>query len=170
MKKGFSTLFVIAIIIVVVVCLVGFFVYKYFAAQKNNTAPVYQSREVVGGDCAYFYIDGNCTITSIIQTSESISQKSSAGYEGFDVEFTFSPASSSAIPKNLNGILISQKPLHSLQLVNSWYPGALYLKKYNIKNNSIFNCQELVITKGTCTPIIFEFSKIDLTDYFETKS
>jgi len=133
--------------------------------DKSSNQPV---SEIIGGACSYYVINGSCEIFSIAKTSESIQQKSSTGYEGYDVEFVFTSESSSALPENINKILSAQKSPHPLQLTNSWYPGPLYLAKYNIKENNIFDCQALVIAKGTCSPVIFKFSKINLSDYFES--
>ena len=199
-QKGISTLVGIVIIIVAGIILFGgVFAYQYFAMQKQqnqnqqqqtvnqqtNAPPEPEQNnngqnndkssnqpipEIVGGACSYYVIDGSCKIVSIVKTAESIQQKSATGYEGFDVKFTFTAKSSMAIPEDTEKILISQKSPYPLQLTNSWYPGPLFLAKYNIKENNIFDCQALIIAEGTCSPVIFKFSKINLSDYFETKN
>jgi len=167
-QKGASTLAGIMIIVAAAVVIFGGgFVYQYFAIQKsvnqqsqnnnqNNNSPNQSPPEIVGGACSYYVVDGSCKIVSITKTPESKQQKSETGYEGFDVKFTFASEPSGT--------------LYTLRLTNSWYPGPLYLAKYNIKENNIFDCQQLLISKGTCSPVVFEFSKIDLSDYFETKN
>ncbi|MHC1632007.1 MAG: ABC transporter substrate-binding protein [Methanotrichaceae archaeon] len=55
-----------------------------------------------------------------------------------------------------------------LQLCNSWYPGPRFLEKYNITEGAIFGCTLSLITKGTCSPIVFKFDEIDNCDYFES--
>lgn len=138
--------------------------------SRNNKSSNQPMPEIIGGACSYFAIDGSCKIVSVIKTLESEQQKLTTGYEGFDVEFAFTPKSSTVITEDMQRILTSQRSPHSLRLTNFWYPGPLYLVKYNIKENNIFDCHALIISKGTCSPVIFEFSKIDLSDYFETKS
>ena len=53
-------------------------------------------------------------------------------------------------------------------LTNSWYPGPEFIEKYGIEVDKQFDCSLQLITKGTCTPVIFEFRQIDAADYFET--
>ena len=125
--------------------------------EQNNNQPISQ---IVGGACSYYVIDGSCKIVSVAQTPESKQQESSIGYGGFDVEFVFTTKSSLAIPDVAKSILASSKSPHLLLLTNSWYLGPLYLAKYNIKENSIFDCHALVISKGTCSPVVFKFSNV----------
>jgi len=139
-------------------------------SQNNNRSSNQPASETIGGGCSYHTIAGSCKIASIVKTPESKQQESVTGYEGFDVEFTFAPNSSIVIPQDIKNILTPHESQYPLRLINSWYPGSLYLVKYNIKENNVFDCQALVITKGTCLPIVFKFSKINLSDYFETKS
>ena len=40
-----------------------------------------------------------------------------------------------------------------------------FLNKYRIEPGRVFDCVLKVITRGTCTPTLFEFSGIDLGDY-----
>ena len=198
-KKRVSTLGGIAIIIIVsIVVFGGVFAYQNFATQIVNNLPQIQNISqngnqgnnqnsnqnnngsvnppsqppalIVGGACSYYSINGICKIVSISKTSESIQQKFTTGYEGFDIRFSFIPDSSIIIPESAIKILASQKSPYPLRLTNSWYPGALYLSKYNINENSMFECQELVISKGVCSPLSFKFTKIDQSDYFETKN
>ena len=56
-----------------------------------------------------------------------------------------------------------------LTLANSWYPGPKFLRKYGIEVDRSFDCYLKVITKGTCTPILFDFPAINLSDYFESR-
>ncbi len=177
-KKSVSTLVGIIIIIAVVfVFFGGVLAYQNYAKQTINNLPQIANNNppsqppvIVGGACSYYSISGRCKIVSIAKTQESIQQKSTTGYEGFDVKFSFIPDSSIIIPESAKKILASQKSPYSLRLTNSWYPGQLYLNKYSIKENSIFGCQEMVISKGTCTPLSFKFSNVNLSDYFEVKN
>jgi hypothetical protein len=140
------------------------------AGEGNDTgkAPL-----VVGGQCAYDEYRGTCRICSILKTNESAKQEQvigGTGYAGFEVKYEFVPAE--LLPANVsqwvNESVISCNNL--FQLCNSWYPGPKFLKKYNITEGSVFDCNLSVITSGTCTPMIIEFKDIDRCDYFESQA
>lgn len=58
---------------------------------------------------------------------------------------------------------------HQLRLKNSWYPGPRFIKKYAIAPGKSFACTLRIITRGTCTPILFDLPKIDTADYSEIR-
>lgn len=41
------------------------------------------------------------------------------------------------------------------------YPDSAFLKKHGIEAGRFFNCSMKVITRGTCTPVLFDFPGID---------
>ncbi len=128
------------------------------AAKNNNT------NAMIGGPCTYASYEGNCKITSIQKTPASTQQadiKGGPNYEGYEIKFKFIP--SQKIP---HADYITQREF-LLTLQNSWYPGERFLEKYNINVGSVFECQAKIITKGTCTPVMFSFKSINTTDYFE---
>ena len=119
--------------------------------------------KIGGGPCDYKEYKGKATIFSIRK------KKAAKGYggksiDGYDVKFSFVPFGEI---KESHGKV--EGKLYSLKLTNSWYPGSKFLEKYNIKEGKIFDCTIKVITKGTCTPILFDFPEITLSDYFEFK-
>jgi len=122
----------------------------------------------VGGPCAYDRYPGAATITRIEKTAVSKRQvkvKGGPGYEGYEVWFRFKTdkkVTQSWARKAL------QKD-HLFQLMNSWYVGEKYIEKYGFKTGKVFKCTMMVITRGTCSPIVFRFDKLDRTDYFETR-
>lgn len=121
----------------------------------------------LGGPCEYTSYQGACTITSIEGTAVSEQQKGITGgprYEGFEILYHFEGRDS--IPQRWQE-LVSRE--HTLQLANSWYPGPKFIERYEIEVGKKFDCTVLLITKGTCTPVIFKFENIDQTDYFETE-
>jgi len=192
-QRGFFTLGVI-IAIAVVAIISGGTAYYFIAPKTNIRTPVNNNYvepvqtittnnivsnnqtvnntvgQIVGGACSYYSIPGKCKITSVAKTEESKQQSSSIGYEGYSVKFSFTVNSSTEVPSSASKLLASVKFPRSLQLANSWYFGPLYLEKYGIKTDSVFDCQALAIYKGTCTPVSFKFSGIDLADYFEVKN
>jgi len=116
-----------------------------------------------GGPCEYDDYQGKATILTIRK------KKMPKGYGGpshdsYDVKFNFSP---SMKIKQAHGKV--EGKIYSLKLTNSWYPGPKFLLKYNIKEGKTFNCILKVITKGTCTPTLFDFPDVNLNDYFESR-
>ena len=123
---------------------------------------------LVGGACSYDKIKGNCIITRIAKTEDSINQAKivgGPGYEGYDIKYSFLAENEEDLGDKVN--LIRKE--NSLRLGNSWYPGEGFISKYKISEQAEFTCELDLITKGTCTPTIYKFNDIDTVDYFETK-
>jgi hypothetical protein len=120
----------------------------------------------VGGACAYADFPGTAVIVSVTPHPASATNAPAAGAQtpppGYDVVFTFAPDAP-----------IAGEPLyqpgrsHTLTLVNGTAPGPKFLQKYGIAPGKTFACRLRLIRKGTCTPVLFAFPDIDLTDYFE---
>jgi hypothetical protein len=111
-----------------------------------------------GGPCAYKKYRGRAKIISIKPKHEN----SGYSHEIFEVKFAFTPDRKVDEP-----FAQTDGKQFELQLTNSWYPGPRFLKKYGIEVGKEFDCYMKVITRGTCTPVIFEFPSIKLDDYFE---
>ncbi|QBR71016.1 hypothetical protein CU048_06675 [Beijerinckiaceae bacterium] len=130
------------------------------------SAPLIDARGQVGGGCIYDSYPGTCTTVAVSKTKASIGQKTMAGgpgYEGLDVKFSYAgeAPSDKALVRQALGMQ------HDLRLANSWYPGPRFLAKYEIAPGKKFGCALKVIRTGSCTPTVFQFSTIDLTDYSE---
>lgn len=128
---------------------------------------------LLGGPCTYDEYMGECKICSIIETNESADQENATGgpgYAGFEVRFQFSPLQQlpKAVSDSATQFLNGCKNL--LSLYNGWYPGPMFLKKYNVSEGKEFNCSMNVERSGTCTPVIIEFKEIDRRDYFESSA
>ncbi|MDO8521605.1 MAG: hypothetical protein Q7S52_05815 [bacterium] len=164
-NKGFTTVAMILIILGVAV-VVGM---VYYAGKNNSQTISDNATPVLGGGCSYEEMKGECRIISIAKTQNSLDQKNSSGYEGFEVKFSFIPPTGSQNNINVNGFdlndFMTKKSL--LQLANSWYPGPQYLQKYNITEDAVFACTLKVESKGTCAPVVVDFDEVDTTDYFE---
>lgn len=131
----------------------------------NGAPPADRLR--AGGPCEYHDYAGTATIVRVEQTETSRRQAKNvggAGYEGYEVWFRFEPASE--IGEEWARPAAGKE--HRLSLMNSWYPGPRYLQKYGIKPGLKCSCVLKAITKGTCTPIIFDFPEIKRDDYFES--
>ncbi len=114
-----------------------------------------------GGKCLYQSYPGVATITHLHQLNKIVSP---LPYYGFEIKFRFIPAKH--IPEKYSPYVEKE---HDLTLLNSWKPGPRFIEKYGIYAEKKFNCIMKIQEQGTCTPILFEFQKIDKGDYFETK-
>ena len=124
----------------------------------------------VGGPCAYADFPGTAVIVSVTPHPASPANAPAAGAQmpppgsGYDVVFTFTPDA-----PILGEPLYQPGRSHTLTLVNGTAPGPKFLQKYGIAPGKTFACRLRLIRKGTCTPMLFAFPDIDLTDYFEQK-
>jgi len=123
--------------------------------KKDSTS------RVVGGPCEYKEYKGTARIISI---RHKTMPKTHGGfsYEPYEVKFSFHP--DERIEESFAQV---EGREYTLMLNNSWYPGPKFLHKYGIEVGAYFDCGLNVITKGSCTPIIFDFPDINLSDYFE---
>jgi len=124
-----------------------------FACSTNTP-----QKPSAGGPCEYKKYPGHAKIVSII----SKGQPHNYSHEIFEVKFSFDPDQ-----KATERFAHTEGREFVLLLNNSEYPGPKFLEKYDIQVGKIFECHVKVITKGTCTPILFEFPTIKLDDYFE---
>ncbi len=115
---------------------------------------------LVGGRCEYRSYEGKARIVSIKKNPSA-----DLSTQGYEVKFVF--VSDSPVEEPFARVEGTE---FLLLLTNSSYPGPKFLKKYGIKNGKVFACILKVITKGTCTPVLFEFPSIRLDDYFEYRN
>ncbi|MEE4353779.1 MAG: hypothetical protein V2J25_13020 [Desulfatiglans sp.] len=123
---------------------------------------------VDGGSCTYVSYDGNAQIVRVKQSQASLAQAKvlgGPGYGGYEVWFRFVPGPdvSSEQIKDYT----SREYLFTLS--NSWYVGPRYLKKYRIEAGRKYPCLLKLLKKGTCSPLVFEFKDINMSDYFESR-
>jgi hypothetical protein len=116
-----------------------------------------------GGPCEYKIYEGTAHIISV-RKKETPKGYGGPSYESYEVMFVFSTDEEI---QELHGKTEGKK--YSMQLTNSWYLGPKFLEKYGIEEGKVFDCRLKVILKGTCTPVVFHFPDIDLSDYFETR-
>ena len=116
-----------------------------------------------GGPCEYKVYEGTARITSI-RKKEMPQGYPGPSHESYEVRFSFQ--SNKRIQEPYAQVEAVE---HTLKLTNSWYPGPEFLARYGIEEGGSFECRLRVITKGTCTPLLFDFPEIDLSDYFESR-
>ena len=119
-------------------------------------------KPVFGGQCEYKKYSGKAKIISIRKKGPN--NYGGPSYENYEVKFSFH---TDEIIKERHGQVEGKEYL--LLLDNSFYPGPRFLKKYGIEVGKYFDCYLKVITRGTCTPVLFDFPTIDLSDYFENQ-
>lgn len=137
------------------------------ACRAERAGGRQERRARLGGPCDYAEYPGEAAIVSVEQTERSREQKQAAGgpgYEGYEIRFRFTPAST-VEPEWARR---AAERDHIFQLANSWYPGPRYLEKYGITEGKRYSCTLQVITRGTCTPILFDIAGLPRDDYFES--
>ena len=149
-----------------IVLLAMIFVIVHCSGAMRNMDSAAESRtpRVVGGPCTYKQYKGKATIVSVCrkETPENHGRRS---YQAYEVKFVFFSEESIM---EAHGRVEGRH--YTMMLKNSSYPGPKFLEKYGIEKGRELGCFLKVITRGTCTPIIFEFPTVDLGDYFEQKS
>jgi hypothetical protein len=141
-------------------------IFKGLACNKSENMSA--DAQKTGGECSYDSYPGIATITRIGKTDASRTQatmKGGPGYEGYEIWFLFK--TDQEIKKVWARKGIEKERL--FLLANSWYPGQRYIEKYHIAPGKNYPCTLQVISKGTCTPIIFKFAEPVMNDYFEAQ-
>jgi hypothetical protein len=121
----------------------------------------HDERHVVGGPCHYKSYPGQATILSVQKREGPARGNGRVGKE-YEVKFSFTPADDI----EEDWVRVEGKG-YLLMLTNSRHPGPAFLKRYGIEPGKRFECDLKVITRGTCTPVLFDFPTIDLSDFFE---
>lgn len=132
------------------------------------SADAESSEPLVGGGCEYTSHKGIATIVRVEQTAASKAQATvagGAGYAGYEVWFTFQTDSRF----DQGWVTKALAKEHLLTMDNSWYVGEGFMEEYGIAPNARLACTVRVMTKGTCTPLIFAFDEVDTGDYFESQ-
>jgi hypothetical protein len=109
----------------------------------------------MGGPCEYNHYQGKARITSIKELPEP-----NQGREKFEVKFIFLPEEE--IKESFARV---EGREFLLLLANSTYPDGRFLDRYQVKPGRVFDCILKVIRKGTCTPMMFDFPGINLSEY-----
>ncbi len=141
----------------VIVIITGCADQNFAMAEKQDGN---RATKVVGGPCEYRVYQGYARITSIQKHAHKQVGHGGVPYECYEVRFTFHPERKIEEP-----FARVEGREFTLLLTNGWYPGLGFLQKYAIEPGEVFDCDLHVITKGACTPVIFEFPAIDLSDY-----
>ena len=109
---------------------------------------------VVGGPCAYKDIPGWARIVSI-QTAPP--KAHNCPNDPVEVRFDFIPADPSLEAKQAEDL--------TLTVGGGMNPARSYVAAKGIVKGKTYRCVRREITKGTCTPVLYTFPKIDLSDF-----
>ena len=118
------------------------------------------AQQRVGGRCRYDVFPGKAVIVSV--APDNAEARAATPYQPLAVTFAFTPATP-----------ITGEPLYrpgvqqQLILVNGMPPGPRFAAKYGLAAGRELPCELHIIRQGTCTPTLYRFPGIDLTDSFE---
>jgi len=104
---------------------------------------------LVGGPCEYRSYPGQAEIVSVAPWAAP----ASAAGERFDVKFRFIPEGPVEEPLGKAAL----QRTFSLLPDREMPPDRAFIEKYDIRPGKRLGCTLKVITRGTCTPILFDF-------------
>jgi len=105
------------------------------------------SPQRVGGPCTYKQYSGKAEIISVTSRENFPGE--------YEIKFSFHPKKS--VKEEFARVEGRQ---WSLVQKDSSYPDEKFLAQYGIKTGKRLPCLMKVITKGTCTPVLFDFPTI----------
>ncbi len=114
---------------------------------------------MVGGACQYKSYPGTAKVLAFEKIPAKKAVEKGGGDE-YDVRFIFYPETTP-----IEKFAQVEGKTHRLVLMNGSLPKEGFLKKYGISPGKTLPCHLDVIVKGTCTPVVFQFPTVDLTDY-----
>lgn len=124
---------------ILIICLIPLFACN--AADPTSTRPL------VGGACEYKKYKGEAEIVSVIKRPGALQE--------YEIKFAFHPQEiireEFARPEGKTWTLVRK---------DSSYPKKDFLTQYDIKKGKRLPCYLKAITRGTCTPVLFEFPTI----------
>ncbi len=123
----------------------------YAGSACNN------KKDIVGGRCEYKEIKGTAAITSIVKADSGDNNSQ------VTVFFDFVPDDPDAV-NNYRFHNVPDKD-QELRVGGGVNPAKSYMDLKGITAGSSYKCKRMEITKGTCTPVIFDFYEIDFSDY-----
>lgn len=114
--------------------------------------------KMTGGPCHYREYQGTAVIMSV-EKQGTAKDCSGISHELCEVKFSFFPR------ETIKESYVQVKGRkYELKLDNSSNPWQGFIEKYAIKVGRSFDCTLKVITRGTCTPLLFDFPSIDLKE------
>ncbi len=115
----------------------------------SMTGPETKPGPLVGGPCEYRSYPGQAEIVSVAP----MEAPASAAGERFDVKFRFIP--DQTVDESLGRAAL--KRTYSLLPDREMPPDRAFIEQFDIRPGKRLVCTLKVITRGTCTPILFDF-------------
>lgn len=112
---------------------------------------------LVGGPCAYASFPGKADIIAVAQTPKPTGPKKT-----FSVTFTFTPQTPLS-----DEPLFRPEAVHTLTLTGGALPGEEFVRTHHLAPGRVLRSVLRIIRQGTCTPVLFDFPDIDLTNHGE---
>lgn len=120
-----------------------------------------RKRTVVGGPCTYRSYPGEADIISMERMpAQQKGDTAESGKARYEVKFRFH--TKETISESYAQV---EGKTFQLMLTNGSHPSRAFLEKYELETGKTYPCHLKVITKGTCTPMMFDFPTIDCSDY-----
>jgi hypothetical protein len=113
-----------------------------------NSEDERKERPRAGGPCEYHRYEGSAEITSLRKTVDPYKKN----VESYEVKFRFIPASE--IKESFARVTNRE---FLLEIGQSSYLSPEFVKQHDVQVGRTFRGYLLVITRGTCTPVQFEF-------------
>ena len=108
---------------------------------------------MVGGFCAYNQFKGQARIESV-----SLKLVPGSHVQGLcEIYFIFQSDDEIPVPWQH----VTEKP-QLLTMKNGSYPSVDFVNRYNIKPGDKYDCVLNIISKGACTPIIFDIPDLNI--------
>ena len=123
--------------------------------ETSEPASEAQTQPKVGGACDYQSYPGLAEILSLVK-AEPQEAAGEAGVERFEIRFSFRPDG----PIEQEWVELAGKTF-LLTLPGTQLPDQEFLGKHGIMVGEMIPCLLDVITKGTCTPLIFTWPSDD---------
>ena len=124
------------------------FLFAMIEKPSSHAEDPKQEAPRAGGPCEYHRYEGLAEVTSLRQTVDPYSQ----GKESWEVKFRFIP--NQEIKESFAQVAGRE---FLLEIGQSPYLSREFIERQGVQIGRTFNGYLLAITRGTCTPVLFEF-------------
>lgn len=115
---------------------------------------------IVGGACSYTETPGEATVVSL---NNATAGQNDCNNDPVEVVFNFTPSD----PLKANAA--TDKNVH-LTVGDGKNPSRSYIASKGFAVGATLKCSRKTIISGTCTPIVFDFPDLDLSDSANSKT
>jgi len=130
------------------ICFLSIFLFLSCSSSSKNSGPI-------GGPCSYTSTTGTATIVSLNSASTN---SNNCNNNPVEVIFDFTPSK----PSDVNTATDTNRVL---TVGDGKNPSLNYVLSKGLAVGSTHPCMRQIEVSGVCTPVVFTFTDIDLTDY-----